>query len=461
MRQQITGFSVALVFALVGFGACGQALADDAAADKASGKTAAAASRPGIVPIPNYGGGLGERAYLLGDFGGRRTEWANNGFQFDVDTVSWAESVVDGGQSGATRFGANLQYNFTIDLMRAGILPGAMIQVRAESQVGDKSASANTGQLVPANTASLSPTNYNVLGAGYDLALSQLSWLQMFSERFGVIFGKLDLYADGAPSEFAGGRGRTQFMNWSLNYPTPALYVPSSTLGAGVVVLPNQDLSITSMLLSGTQCANSDCFDDLDDKGGIWATNASYQYRLRGLPGGVNGSVMYFFDKDFTELGSVTFVPTEGLKGSSKSESWIAGGSFWQYLGVKGTHEGPVNLTNKVPDLQGWGLFGSLTFADNKTNPWKTSLNLGVGGRGLLPKRPDDLFGLGYFYNDLEKTLLEETANLDDHGQGVEAFYNLAITKAIRLSANVQYLSSVKRDVDDSLYIAGRLQVLF
>jgi porin len=461
MSQQITVFCVGLAFALAGLGASGQAGADDAAADKASDKNGTPASRPGIVPIPNYGGGLGERAYLLGDFGGRRTEWANNGFQFDVDTVSWADSVIDGGQSGATRFGANLTYNFTIDLMRAGIVPGAMIQVRAESLVGDKSASANTGQLTPANTASLSPTNYNVLGAGYDLALSQLSWLQMFSERFGVIFGKLDLYGDGAPSEFAGGRGRTQFMNWSLNYPTPALYVPSSTLGAGVVVLPNRDLSITSLLLSGTQCANSDCFEDLDDKGGIWATNASYQYRLRGLPGGVNGSFTYFFDKDFTELGSVTFVSTEGLKTSTKRESWIVGGSFWQYLSVKGTHEGPVNLTNKVPDLQGWGIFGSLTFADNRTNPWKTSLNLGVGGRGIISKRPNDLYGMGYFYNDLEKTLIEETANFDDHGQGVEAFYNLAITNAIRLSANVQYLSSVDRDIDDSLYVAGRLQVLF
>jgi hypothetical protein len=103
MSKQIKVFCVGLAFALAGLGASGQARADDAAADNASDKNGAPASRPGIVPIPSYGGGLSERAYLLGDFGGRRTEWANNGFQFDVDTVSWADSVVDGGQSGATR----------------------------------------------------------------------------------------------------------------------------------------------------------------------------------------------------------------------------------------------------------------------------------------------------------------------------------------------------------------------
>jgi len=461
MKNYITAFSIALALALGGVGAVAQDEGEDIEADEIEDASKTPKAPAGILPVPDYSGGFWNRKYLTGDWGGKRTEWANKGVQFDIDTVSWVDSVVDGGRSSATRSAANLTYNLKIDLMRAGLVPGAMIQVRAESLVGDKSASANTGQIVPANTASLSPTNYNQIGAGYDLALSQLSWLQMFNEHFGVIVGKLDMYADGAPNEFAGGRGRTQFMNWSLNAPPAALYVPASTIGAGVVILPNHNLNITSLLLSGTQCSNSDCFDDFNDKGGLSATVANYQYRLGGLPGGVSGSFMYFFDKDFTDISSVTFVPTEGLKGSTKSTAWIAGGSFWQYLSVKGTHEGPVNLTNRVPDLQGWGIFGGLTFADKETIPWKTSVNLGVGGRGLLPKRPDDLFGLGYFYNDLEKTLLEETANLDDHGQGVEAFYNLAITKAIRLSANVQYLSSVKRDVDDSLYIAGRLQVLF
>ncbi|MGR8918039.1 MAG: carbohydrate porin [Gammaproteobacteria bacterium] len=423
---------------------------------------AAAPEQPaGILPIPAYDGGFSTRPYITGDWGGKRTEWANKGIQFDVDWVHWIDSVVDGGISNDAEFGGNFTYNLKIDLMRAGILPGAILQVRAESLVGGKSASANTGQLTPSNSAALSPTNYADPGEGYDIALSQLSYLQLFNEHFGVILGKLDLYGDGDMNEFTGGRGRTQFMNWNLSFPTASLIVPAATIGAGVVVMPNHNLQVTSLVLSGTECTDSNCFDDLDDKGGISATTVSYQYGLGGRPGGVTGSFLYMFNKDFTELDSVTFVPTQGLQTSTEEESWIVTASLWQYISVEGSHEGPVNLTNRVPDLQGWGIFGRLTFADDETNPWQTSIAAGVGGRGLVPGRPDDLFGIGYFYNDLEETRLLTRAGFEDHGQGVEGFYNLAVTQAIRFSANFQYLESVLPDVDDSVQITGRLQVLF
>jgi hypothetical protein len=94
------------------------------------------------------------------------------------------------------RFGANVTYNLTVDLMRAGILPGALLQVRAESRYGP-SAITNTGQIVPNNTIALSPTNYSDPTAGYEIAVTQLSYVQFLSERVGLIIGKLDLYGDG------------------------------------------------------------------------------------------------------------------------------------------------------------------------------------------------------------------------------------------------------------------------
>ena len=289
----------------------------------------------GILPIPDYSGDIWSRSHLTGDWGGARTELAEKGIQFDVDWVQWADTAVDGGTSGDTEPGGNLTYNLKLDLMRAGILPGAVVQVRAESRYGS-SGNLSTGRAVPMNTVALSPTNYSDIDTGYDFALTQLSYLQLFSEKFGVIGGKLDLYGDGDVNEFAGGRGRTQFMNWSLNYGTSNLLVPASTIGAGVVYLPNKNLTITSLLTSGTDCTHSSCFDDLDDKGGVSITQATYQYNLGGLPGGVSGAFIYMFDRDFTELGSIAPVPGMGLTGSTKDTSWIAGGSFWQYISVVG-----------------------------------------------------------------------------------------------------------------------------
>ena len=417
---------------------------------------------PGILPIPDYGGDFWTRQYLTGDWGGIRTNLAEKGIQFDVDTVHWVDSVVSGGTNNNAKFGGNLTYNLKLDLMRAGLIPGAVIQVRAESRYGS-SGILNAGQAIPLNTAALSPTNYSNIDKGYGLALSQLSYLQLFSEKIGVIGGKLDLYGDGDLNEFAGGRGRTQFSNWSLNFGTPNLFVPASTIGAGVVVLPSKNLNVTSLLLSGTECTNSNCFTNLDDKGGVSATTASYQYTIGGLPGGATGSFIYMFDKDFTRIGSLA--PVAGTRGgfvtSTRSTSWIAGGSFWQYLYVEDSPEGPVDLTNKIPDHEGFGVFGRLTFADNRTNPWKTSLAFGVGGRGVVPGRPNDLFGIGYYYNELERGRVLTATGFKTQSQGVEGFYNLAITPAARLSLNAQYLPSTAPRIDDSTVVSGRLQLRF
>ena len=135
--------------------------------------------------------------------------------------------------------------------------------------------------------------------------------------------------------------------------------------------------------------------------------------------------------------------------------------SFWQYLFVEEAHDGPLNLLNGEPDLEGFGIFGKVDFADEDTNPWKFSLAFGVGGRGLIPSRPNDVFGIGGFYNDLSSTLFQSGAGFEEDYTGMEAFYNVAITPAAKLSAIVQYLPSAKPGVPDSTVVSGRLQFRF
>ena len=414
---------------------------------------------PGILPIPGYGDDLESRDYLTGDWNGKRTSWANdNGFQWNIDTVTWTDQALDGGTTDDLEFGGNLTYNLNWDLMRADILPGALLTLRAETRWGS-SGMLNTGHAVPMNTAALTPTNYTDFDEGYGLALTQLSYLQMLSTKFGIIAGKLDLFGDGDTNEFATGRGRTQFMNWSLNYGTSQLLVPASTLGAGVVILPNPRLNIVSLLTSGTECVSSNCFKDLNDKGYVSITSVGYQYQLGGLPGGVTGNFIYLFDKDFIEFGSGLPVPPPGPGlGTTKDHSWIAGGSFWQYISAREDHEGPLNLTNRQQDLAGWGIFGRLNFADDETNPWKTSVALGIGARGIFNGRPNDMFGVGYFYNKLTKKGLIEKL---DNGQGLEAYYNAAILPSVRFSTNLQWLKSLRPRVDDTFTLSMRLQVVF
>ncbi|MCJ7557319.1 MAG: hypothetical protein MUP90_10460, partial [Gammaproteobacteria bacterium] len=70
------------------------ALADDAPA-----------ASSGILPLADYSGDFAKRSYLLGDLGGKRTEWAKKGFTFDVDYNQYFQAVTDGGAETGSEYG--------------------------------------------------------------------------------------------------------------------------------------------------------------------------------------------------------------------------------------------------------------------------------------------------------------------------------------------------------------------
>jgi porin len=106
-------------------------------------------------------------------------------------------------------------------------------------------------------------------------------------------------------------------------------------------------------------------------------------------------------------------------------------------------------------------VFGRLGFADEDTNPFETSVSVGIGGRGVIDSRPNDVFGIGYFYNDVYDNNLTSKLGFEGESQGVEAFYNLAITPAAKFAINVQYLEPSLKDVDDATVLYGRLHLIF
>jgi porin len=415
----------------------------------------------GLLPIPEYGGDIWKRVFLTGDWDGKRAEAAEKGVQLDMQWMQWLGSVVDGGITDDAEYGGKLTFNLEVDLMRAGVLPGALLQFRAESRYCC-STIFNAGTAAPNNTAAIVPVNYESLDGNEAIALTNLSYVQFLSSKVGLTIGKLDALADGDANEFATGRGMTQFMNWNFNYAPQALTLPGSTLGGGVIYLPSHYLTISSLLLSAADCSLGDCFDDLGNKGKVWATTAAYQYRLGDKPGGFNAGFIYLFDKDFRDIDTVSpLPPPPGTEEVIRDHSWQATISFWQYLTVRETSEGPLNLHNRKADLQGWGLFGRLSFGDKHTNPYKSGVAFGIGGRGIFSRRPEDAFGVGYFNNDLSLPLFIETIGVDDSSQGVEVFYNWAITPAAKLTLDVQWLESPLERIDDSTVLHARLLMTF
>jgi porin len=409
----------------------------------------------GILPVPDYSGDVWARGNLTGDWGGTRGELASKGIQLNAEYYQYVQGVVDGGLEKNDRWGGKANYTLHLDLAKMGVTSG-LFYARVDSRWGEGTLS-DTGQLLPANEAYLVPVDFDDLERETWGTLTALNYTQFLSPKFAIFAGKIDMM-DGDPNEFAGGRGDTQFMNYSMMYAAPTAIVPASTIGAGAMYRPNEHVTIASQLISATDSSFdsfSTAFDDWDD-GQIWATALMAQYRLRDLPGGFNANFLRWFNANFTDISSIS-----GALSSQKDESWLVALSAWQYLHTEEASTGPLDTTNKIPDLQGWGLFARLGFADKDTNPFNATASTGLGGRGVLPGRDNDLLGVGYFYTETESGNVVSNLLTNDSVQGVEAFYNYAVTPAAMASFNVQWLESSVQGADNALVLGARLQFKF
>ena len=118
----------------------------------------------------------------------------------------------------------------------------------------------------------------------------------------------------------------------------------------------------------------------------------------------------------------------------------------------------PLDLHDGRPDLKGWGVFLMWGVNDEDTNPFQWSLSAGVGGKGLIPGRDNDVFGIGYFYNELEQGgIVDRTLDIRDGEQGFEVFYEAQLTPWLRLTPDVQVVRPGLGDNDTAVVLGLRL----
>jgi porin len=413
-------------------------------------------STEGILPIPDYT--LAPRGLLLGDLNGARTDLANRGIQFNVEWTQTLQSVVDGGRDTDTEYGGSLDYNLNLDLQKMGILPGALVNIRAESRYGDDVNTA-AGPPLPVNTDSFFPLSDD---DDIPFTITNLNYTQFLAPGFGVVMGKLDTL-DGDPNEFASGRGVSQFQNAPFIFnPVAALFMPYSTLAVGAFWLPTPMMQLSTTVMNVADSSTTTGFDDFGE-GWLWATELRFQYKLGELPGGQTVAFMLVGDAEFAELGNFYVdIPGTGISPSTTDDSWAVTWNAWQYLSTEEpAPDGPLNLLNRVPDLQGWGLFARAGIGDDDTNPLDWNVSLGVGGRGVIPGRDDDVFGAGFFYTDVQEGELFSVLGVDDRTYGFEGFYNIALTPAAFLTLDAQIVETPFSDYDTATILGLRLHVRF
>ena len=96
--------------------------------------------------------------------------------------------------------------------------------------------------------------------------------------------------------------------------------------------------------------------------------------------------------------------------------------------------------------LRGIGLLGRIGYAPEETNPITRDASVALFANGLSDHRPNDSFGLGIYHNGISQPLKNDIARLTGatatvkNENGLEVFYDFAITPAIRLIPSYQHI---------------------
>jgi porin len=113
---------------------------------------------------------------------------------------------------------------------------------------------------------------------------------------------------------------------------------------------------------------------------------------------------------------------------------------------------------------QGFGIFARYGVSDGKANPIKYFASFGIGGKGLIPDRCQDTFGVGYYHVWLSNQIpsIAYRFLLNGNEQGGELYYNIYLTPWVQLTPDLQIIQSADQRVDNTVIVGGlRMQVNF
>jgi len=155
---------------------------------------------------------------------------------------------------------------------------------------------------------------------------------------------------------------------------------------------------------------------------------------------------------DYTSLDPLDWIiiPAQGIVAPEQTGSWCLVYVMEQQLWA--------DRCNKNRNV---GLLGVLGLADPDTNPFEWTADVKLQGQGLLRCRQRDTMGVGYFYSGLSeqfKQLLNPVVPLHDV-QGVELYYNAAVTPWFHLTADLQVVEPGAAAADTAVVFGLRAKV--
>jgi porin len=403
---------------------------------------------PRIVPYVDYSGDLWHRPALTGDWGGVRQKLMDKGIRFNLNLTQTYQGNVAGGTIQRGYYQGGLRYELGLDTTYMGLWPGGMLMMRGESRYG-RSDNFHTGSIMPVNTDSLYP-----VAEEDSTCLTELFFMQFVAPQLGFVAGRMSLRLT---TPFTGDE-TTQFMNTALFVPPiMTTTVPLTTTTAGVIAMPTKWLTVLTLVMDAEGKANLSGFDpDTVFEGGTSLFQmAQVAIKPFGLPG--NQRVIWTWsDRVRTQFEQSSFVVIDAIRQGStaglarSSNDWSVTYSFDQFV---------YTLPGK-PE-QGIGLFGYCGFGPGVVNPIEACYSLGIGGKGMIPTRARDTYGIGYYCVTLSDKLPQAFKDHTQDEQGVEMYYNIEVTPWLHVTPDLQIIDPANSSVDTAWVMGVRARMDF
>ena len=469
-RKIVTALAASSAVASSAFGQATNAPAADpmAAFKTDKGLISLTKAAPELTPVSDYRGDFWSRATLFGDPGGWRTRAYDHGLTLDAQLTQVFQGVVSGGSakgSGSGNYNGLFEANMTLDTAKAGLWSGGLFAVTEQTSFGHPLKN-QAGNLSPVNSTALWPVAYQ-----NDSVLMEYYLAQALPLNTVAIVGRID------PSNFLdqnsfSSTSDSQFLNVSMNSnPLFGRFLTYSTYAALFMTKVTESFTLEY----GGWTPNS----APGEYGGNWddygiAMIPHFTYRAFDHPGMIQ-FIGAYTSKNAVDVDNPRFLPGV-ITGNppTRSDNWIVEVSgeqyFWEPKGAsvprsEGGRKEDFHVPTKdfAVNQPGLGIFYRASYVPEDRSAYSLYLSGGLGGRGVIPGRPYDRFGVGSYWlkqSDDFKNQPGIPLVLGDE-VGVEAFYNFAITPWMQLTADVQWISQGIKSSQDAWVLGTRLNMRF
>jgi porin len=365
---------------------------------------------------------------------------ADHGVNVHASLMPIYQNITKGGLDDVDDDRLTTSYDFQtyLDSSKLGLWKGGYGLVRAEGKWGDAGVNPATGAVIPVNFDAVVPNDNDVR-----FELTEWWFAQAFFDgKLEALAGMWDIARFFDISPFSGPY-HYRFLNSHMFFNSVLLpFAPYNILGGVITGKPTKWLTIATSI--GDPNSSSNDVEWFDGEGYDLLHQWQFMARPFGKPGMYSVGIAYR-DKEQSTIKQDPASP--GTETDQKDWAFYANFNQWLY-------QNPANPHQAI------GVFGRFGATDGDVNIIERHYSLGMSSDGMIPYRPNDVFGIVGWYNSFSDDLAAGTA---DDSKGFEAYYRFQVTPWAQVSPDIQYLidPGITEGNEDTLVVGVRTLIHF